>query len=392
MHSDISFIIHLVIILIAAASGSLIAKKLGQPKLIGQVVGGIIIGPTILALVPQTEFIRNLAEIGVILLMFLAGLETDFEELKKSFKKSSMIAAGGIILPFILGIAGMMLLRAQVDIKEAIFVGVILTATSMGITIQALSELGELKTPFGMSILGAAVIDDILGVIILTVVLGVFGTGNTSVGLLIIKIIAFLILVALVGKFMSRSILNNKTWFSKIKTKYLLASSLVLVFIFALLASDFGMAAIIGAYFGGLILSTTQLKEKLTKEVDKFGTSLFIPVFFVNIGLSVNLQSISKYMYVALLILVVGFLSKLIGSYVGARISGFNNKESLRVGISMIPRAEVTLIIANLGVKQGFIGPDVFTGVIILVVASIIISPWLLKKTAGEKHLVSTSH
>lgn len=385
MHGEIGFIIHLFIILVTAGIGSFIAKKLGQPKLIGQIVGGIILGPSILSLIPQTIFIKNLAEIGVILLMFLAGLETDFEELKESIGKSSKIALGGILAPFLLGIGGMYLLRGELILNEALFVGVILTATSMGVTIQTLAELKELNSTFGMSILGAAVIDDILGILLLTVVMGVLGKATTSISFLILKIGLFALLLLIIGKLLSQFILKNNQLLKKLKTKYLLAGALTLVFLFSIFAQEFGIATIIGAYFIGLILSTTQLKEKLTYEVDKFGTSFFVPIFFVNIGLSIDLSMVSQYFVTTLVIVAIGIISKILGSYIGARFSGFKNRQSWRVGFSMIPRTEVSLIIATMGIKAGFIGPDIFSGVVLLVVVSIILSPWLLKKSKKKE-------
>lgn len=385
MHSETHFIIELATILIVAGIGSYISKKIGLPKLIGQILGGIIIGPSFLSLVKQTEFISNLAEIGVILLMFLAGLETDLDELKKSFKKSSLIASGGIILPFIMGFFTIYILRNQFDMKEGIFLGVILTATSMGIAIETLKDLDELNSEFGMSILGAAVIDDVIGVIILAIVLSSFGQATTNIESLIIKILIFIILTALIGKWISRYILNNEKWFKSIKPRYLLGISLITVLLFSVFASNFGMAAIIGAYSFGAIMSTTALKEKVIKEIDRFGTAFFIPLFFVNIGLMINLQSVAKYLSITIVIAIVGIISKIIGSTLGARISGFDLKQSFRVGISMIPRAEVSLIISNLGLKLGFISEDIFSGVILLVVSSTILAPYLLKVTSKQK-------
>lgn len=381
MHSETHFIIELAMILIAAALGGLLSKKIGLPTLIGQIIGGIFIGPSILGLVHQTEFISNLAEIGVILLMFLAGLETDLEELKKSLKKSSLIASGGIIVPFIMGFLTIVFLREQFEMKEAVFLGVILTATSMGIAIETLKDLGELKSEFGMSILGAAVIDDVIGVVIFAVVLSSFGQATTNIETLIIQILIFIILTALIGKWISGYVLKNEKLFKRIKPRYLLGVSLITVLLFSVFASDFGMAAIIGAYSFGAIISSTSLKEKITREIDRFGTAFFIPVFFVNIGLMINLHSVSKYLLITLVIALVGIVSKIIGSSIGAKLSGFENRQSFRVGVSMIPRAEVSLIISNLGLKLGFIKEDVFAGVILLVLLSTVLAPWLLKKT-----------
>jgi Kef-type K+ transport system membrane component KefB len=385
MHSDTTFIVNLSIILITVGIGSFIAKKMGQPKILGQILGGVIIGPSVLGFVEHTTFISNLAEIGVILLMFLAGLETEYEKLKSSFEQSAWIALGGISIPFILGFLGMVLVKDGVTIQEAVFVGVILTATSMGITIQTLSELGRLKSSFGMSVVGATIIDDVAGVIILAITLGIFGKSSSSVSLLLIKIALFFILLMWLGKVIGTLISKNTAFLDKVKSQYLLSGSFFLALLFAIFAQEFGMAAVIGAYFIGVIISRTQLKHRVIGEIDKFGTGLFIPIFFVNIGLSIDLGQIGNHLGMALMITIVGIVSKIIGSGLGAKISGYKNGECLQIGMSMVPRAEVTLIIANLGLSAGIIDTGVFMGVVLLVITSSVMTPimikWVSKKT-----------
>lgn len=380
MHSEMNFLVDLVIIIIAAGAGTLICQRLGQPKILGQILAGILIGPSILGLVTHSSLINNLAEIGVILLMFLAGLETDYKELKESFEKSSMIALGGILVPFALGVLGIYLIKENAVLSEAIFVGVLLTATSMGIIVQSLSELGKLKTKQGVVILGAAIIDDIVGIIILTIVLGIFGKGHTNVTMLILRILLFFFILSILGEVISKFVLKNRKIIRKIKSIYLLSISLILALLFAVFANEFGLAAIIGAYFIGVILSTTQLKNRITKEVSRFGYGFFIPIFFANIGIGVHLGKVTEYLGIAILITLIGIISKIIGSGVGAKISGYSNMESLQIGISMIPRAEVALIVANLGLKTGFIQSDIFTSIILLVIVSTILTPLILKR------------
>ena len=209
MHSDMRFLLDLVIIILTAGIGTFLCNRYGQPRILGQILAGILIGPSVFGFVNDSNLINNLAEIGVILLMFLAGLETDYSELKKSFERSSVIAIGGIIAPFALGLLGVYLFKENVEISEAIFVGVILTATSLGITVQSLSEIGQLKTKQGVSILGAAIIDDIAGIIILTIVLGVFGQDHTSITMLILKILLFFFVLSIVGEMLAKFILKK---------------------------------------------------------------------------------------------------------------------------------------------------------------------------------------
>ena len=384
MHLDMKFLFDLVLIIIAAGIGTFICKKFGQPKIVGQILAGVLIGPSLLGFVSHSSFINNLAEIGVILLMFLAGLETDFNELKESFERSSVIALGGIFVPFALGLLGIYLIKENVELSEAIFAGVILTATSMGITVQSLNEMEKLKTKQGISILGAAIIDDIVGIIILTIVLGIFGKGHISIAMLIFKMLLFFFILSIAGELIPRFILKNKKIIRKIKSIYLLSISLIFAFLFASFASEFGMATIIGAYFMGVIISTTYLKNRIAKEVSRFGQGFFIPIFFVNIGLGVHLHKVIWNLGIAIIITLIGIISKIIGSGFGAKLSGFSTKESLQIGISMVPRAEVALIVANLGLKTEFIKDDIFTAIILLVIVSTILTPIMLKKAYSK--------
>jgi len=385
MHSEQSFLINLVTILLASGIGGYLFRKWDQPKVLGQILAGVIVGPSILGLAHQTDFIANLAEIGVILLMFMAGLETDLEELKNSFHKSSAIAVGGVVLPFVMGVGGMYLFKGDLPLSEAVFVGVILTATSMGITVQMLTDMGRLQTSMGMSILGAAVIDDIAGVIILTIVMGVFGSGHTDVMGLMIKIAAFFGIIAIVGVVIKDFVKDNDAEIKKLKAIHLLGVSLIMVLSFAIFASELGMAAIIGAYFVGVIISTTQVKHRINHEIEKVGHGFFIPIFFANIGVGIDLGSIANYLWLALFVTFVGIVSKIVGSGIGAKMSGFSKKESVQIGISMIPRAEVALIVANLGLKAQLIGQDVYTSIIMLVIGTTIAAPLLLKQSEKMK-------
>lgn len=384
MHGNTEFMIQLMIILFAAIACGYISKKLGQPKILGQIIGGVLIGPSVFGLVEQTEFISHLAELGVVLLMFLAGLETDLKELRDSFENSSKIAIGGIVVPFLMGIGGLYLFKNDFLLREGIFLGVILTATSMGIAVQTLSEMNRLKSRFGMSILGAAIIDDVSGVLILAIVLGIFGKSQSSIMLLVGKIVLFFVLIFFVGGMISKFIFKNRKWFKRIGASHLLAGSFLLTLVFAITATEFGMAAIIGAYFVGLIISTTPIRQTVFGEIEKFGTGLFIPIFFVNIGMGVDLKMVGEHIWIALFITAIGIVSKIVGSYFGGRLSNFNKREALQIGISMIPRAEVALIMANIGLKAEFIGKDIFTGIILLVIGSSIATPLLLKLTAKK--------
>ncbi|QUI24481.1 cation:proton antiporter [Vallitalea pronyensis] len=379
MHTDTHFIQDLVIILLATGIGSYIFKKLRLSMVLGQIIGGVIIGPSLLGIISQTEFVSNLSEIGVILLMFIAGLETDYEKLKDSFNQSFLIAIGGILVPFVLGAGALFLIKPSVVLSEAIFLGIILTATSIGIAVKLLSETKLLPTKLGMCTLGATIIDDIAGVIILTLALGAFGSQHTNVSGLVFKIAIFFILLVVAGHILIKFISKNRRYLKAIKPVYMLRTVLCTTFIFAIYASNLGMAAILGAYFIGLIISTTSLKKNIKGEISKFGSSFFIPIFFTNIGIGLDLGEVTQFLPLAILITVIGIASKIIGAGLGAKLSGFRAGEALKIGVCMVPRAEVTLIVANLALRLDMIGKDIFTSIILLVIMSAIFSPVALK-------------
>ncbi|BES64994.1 cation:proton antiporter [Gottschalkiaceae bacterium SANA] len=389
MHSEMKYLIDLMLILAASSGGAWLAKRLNQPQIVGQILGGVLIGSSILGIVEQSEFIGKLSEIGVIVLMFITGLETSLSELKASAERSAAIAIGGIVLPFAMGFLSIMLLKENFMISEAVFLGVILTATSMGVTVKILAEFRALQSKQGVSVLGAAVIDDIVGIMILSVALGAFGKSTASLWMLLMKIAIFFVIVIFAGEWISTAVNRNIRILKELKSKFLLPISISLILLFAITASEFGMAAIIGAYFVGVILSTTQMKHRITHEVEKFGTGFFIPIFFVNIGLSVNMTMVGKYFTLAIAITFVGILSKVIGSGIGARISGFDYLSSLQIGVSMVPRAEVALIVSNIALKAGLIGEDIFVGVILLVIVSSVVSPMLYKGLEQRKKKTS---
>lgn len=379
MHGEFTFLLDISIVLVISLIGGYISKRLHYPPVLGQIIGGIIIGPSLLSIIEPSEFVSNIAQIGVIFLMFLAGIETDFNELKKNAKKSIFIAVGGIVVPFLFGMLAIFIAKDDFTMKEMIFTGTVLTATSIGLTVQTLGDVGLLKTKVGTSVLGAAVLDDILGVIILSIVLGVFGTTVTSINVLIIKIILYFVLAIYIGRIIIQFVGKNKHLLKKVSSRVMQIITISAIFAFAIITEEFGVAVIIGAYVIGLIISMTSLKEKLEHNISTFGNSFFIPVFFVNIGLSVDLSGIGNYLIIGLIIMIAGISSKIIGSGFMARLAGFNKNESINIGISMVPRAEVALIIATLGLNTGMIGIDIFAGIILLVVGSTIITPLLLK-------------
>lgn len=383
-HGGSEFLIDLVMILVFANIGGFLAQKLKQPNVLGQILAGVIVGPAVIGLVDGSAFVSHFAEIGVILLMFIAGLETDLKDLKASGKSSSLIAFGGVVVPLVFGFVAVMLAAPESSFNERLFVGIILTATSVSITVQALRELDQLRTKVGIGILGAAIIDDVLGIILLTITVGMISPEkSTSVYLVLIQIIGFFTLTLGIG-----------IVFVKMMKKYhrllnrgnsILQLALVFCFIMSVLAEELGVAAIIGAYFTGVVFSSTSYRNRVSTEVQRIAYVLFTPVFFVNIGLGVSFEGIGESFVLAIAVILAAVGGKLVGCWIGARASKFTAKESLQVGIGMIPRAEVALIVTNLGLKMNIIGHEIFTSIILLVLVSTIVTPIMLKMSFKEE-------
>lgn len=376
------FLLHLALVLLATKGCGLLVKRLGQPAVLGEVLAGIIIGPSLLNLVPPSQSIKDLAEIGVILLMFLAGLETDLRELKATGLASSLIAAGGVVLPFVCGPAIAWLFGFP--LIQGIMLGTILTATSVSISVQTLLDLGFLKSPQGMTILGAAIIDDILGIIVLTLVVGLTGEAHESVLLLIGKMTLYFVLAIIIGMRFTGRLLSLAV---RIRLKEaLLGVTLAVALIFAFLAEEAGVAAITGAYLFGVLISRTAFKPRISERVETLGYGFFIPMFFASIGLDANLHTFDRHgLLFSSAFVAIAVVSKVVGCGLTSRATGFNWRQSLQIGFGMIPRAEVALVIAALAAKGGLITPGMFSSVVVLVVATTVITPPLLKLAFSQE-------
>lgn len=380
--SELLFLKDIIILLIFAYIGGYLSRLVKQPEVLGQILFGLILGPTVLGVLESTEFIDNIAQIGVIFLMFMAGLETNLEDLKSSGKVSSFVAIGGVILPVILAVVAIVPLKDMTALNESLFLGVILSATSVSISVATLKGLNKLRSKEGTAILEGAIIDDVLGIILFTVAMSIVAPGigeSASISIVLGKVVLFFIISIIIGIFYSRIISHHTKDLAR--HQELIPMAIVFAFSLALLAEFLGVSAIIGAYVTGVIFSTTGSRHRVTAGVQRIGYSLFIPIFFMNIGLSVNLEGISESLVLAGVLVVISVIGKIIGSGAGAKLGGLTNKESLRVGIGMIPRGEVALIISDLGIEAGVIGKNTFTAIIIVVIVSTIVTPILLKMT-----------
>ncbi|MEA1974073.1 MAG: cation:proton antiporter [Bacillota bacterium] len=373
MDSELIYILNIAIILLAANIGGMISRKLNQPEVLGQIVAGIILGA---GLMVKTEMVTQIGEIGVIFLMFIAGLETDIDELKESGKSSSLIATLGVLVPGI-SVAIVTYLLTK-NYEASIFMGIIATATSVSISVQTLKEIGRLRSKEGVTILGAAIIDDVIGIILLTLSVGILKpSAGSNVGLVIGKIVLFFIVVAIVGKII-KYLLTKFDEIYRLDEK-IVSFALIVCLLLAFLSEELGVAAITGAFFSGVVFSMTEHRHKVTHEVNRMASLFFIPVFFVVIGMGVDLKQAISAFGLGSIIILVAVLSKIIGCGFGAKFSGFNSKQSLQIGIGMVPRAEVAIIISNLGLSLGIIGDNMMAITILMVVVTTLFTPSLLK-------------
>jgi hypothetical protein len=385
---DYSYLISIALILLSTKVLGLFSKVVRLPQVVGALLAGIILGPACLGIVHSTEMLSNLSEIGVIVLMFAAGLETDIDELKRSGKASFLIALIGVLVPLAGGAAVAYFFNDSTDsnvMLQNIFIGIILTATSVSITVETLKEMGKLSTRAGNAILGAAIIDDILGIIALTVVISM-ADESVNIGIVLLKLLGFFAFtfVAAVGYHYA-----FKKWTdnSAVKLRRYVVISFVFCLVLAYCAEVFfGVADITGAFFAGLALSGTKKSEYISKRFDTLSYLLLSPIFFAGIGLKVELPKMNgEIVLFTVLLCVVAALTKVIGCGLGAKICKYTSKESLQIGVGMISRGEVALIVANKGEAVGLMSDKFFAPVIIMVVFTTVVTPVLLKLVFKDK-------
>lgn len=371
-----NILLPLAAILVTAKLVAFGSKKIGMPAVFGELLVGLILGPSVFGLLHETDFLKVIANLGVIILMFIAGLETDLDMMKKVGAAAFLAATGGVILPLVLGtLAG---LAFGLPFFVSIFIGTALTATSVSISAETLQELRKLRTREGTTILGAAVIDDVMGVVVLAVVLGMQSGSNLWLPLL--KMVLFFAVATIAG-------IKLLPWLNKHLVKWhnhaeeaVLAVVLSSVLFYAWAAEELGgVAAITGAYLMGVLISRLEIKERLEKGVRSMGYGFFIPVFFVGIGLQANFGSMIDAPLLALVIAGLAVISKIIGCFAGAWLGRLKVGESFLVGIGMISRGEVALVIAALGLAQNIIDNTIFSTIIFMTVFTTVLTPLLLK-------------
>lgn len=376
------FLLSLIAIFAAAKLMGELAERIGQPAVLGELIGGIVVGVSGLHLVdPHDETIHLLSELGVILLLFLIGLETDLRKLLAVGGASAAVALVGVVVPFGAGyVVGVAL---GYTAMVSMFLGAALTATSVGITARVLSDLGHLKTKPAEIILGAAVIDDIVGLIMLTVVGSVAGGEVLSVvGVSRVVAVAFgfVVLAIVIGSYLAPWLIRVISLLRVQKALFFAAA--MFAFALAWLAQEVGSALIIGAFAAGLILNRTEKGHQIEKEVHDIA-QFFIPIFFVSVGAAVDLRSINpfnpetlNYFLIGLLLSVVGIVGKLVSGW-GAIGQGVSK---MVVGVGMVPRGEVGLIFAQIGLATGLLNAGLYSSVTMMVIVTTFITPPLLRK------------
>jgi len=378
-----NFLVSVAIIILTTKILGDLTNRFHLTQVVGALLAGVAVGPSCLGLIAETDFIACSAEIGVIILMFMAGLDTDINEIKSNAKACIVTACVGVVIPLIGGTLTYAMyfhtdLADGTELLKAVFVGVLLTATSVSITVEALREMGKLEGKVGNAILGAAVLDDIIGIIVLTAVSSLKDT-TVSLTAVLLKILAYGILMAvlalLIYKF--RDKIDSNFHKRRIST-YALSACLLISF-----ASEhfFGVADITGAFLLGLFLSKCRIKSEVARKMNVPAYLFFSPIFFASVGLKVELSGITGSLVLfSLLLLAVAVLTKIIGCGLGARLCGFTNREALQVGVGMVSRGEVALIVAQKGYAMGLLDAALFPPIVIVVIITTIITPVLLKK------------
>ncbi len=397
----LQLIFMLAIILIAAKFAGYLSTRIKQPSVFGELLVGVLLGPSLLnithlSFIADThlgDMIYELGEIGVLLLMFLAGLELHISEIVKNTKVSVFTGILGVIFPLGFGF-GIGIITGMPS-SHAIYLGLALSATSVSISAQTLMEMGKLKTRVGLGLLGAAVFDDILVILLLSIFLAFTSgaSGITAILIVIIRMTGFLILSVAFGLFLL-------PWISR-KVSRLpisqgsLALAIVIIFLYGIAAEIVGsMAAITGSFIAGLMFSRTTEKTSFEPGILSLSYGFFVPIFFVSIGLSMNLREISgSYIWMILIIVTLSIIGKILGAGLGAKLAGLPALDSVQMGIGMISRGEVGLIIAKIGIDNALLNNHTFSAIIAVVLFTTLLTPPLLRASfiRGDKRKAAES-
>jgi Kef-type K+ transport system membrane component KefB len=380
------------IILLSAKLAGYLSVRLGQPSVLGELLVGILLGPSVIDVLhlpfidpALAHTIAELGELGVLLLMFIAGLELHLDELTRNTRVAGYGGFLGVLVPTVLGWGAGRLFG--LDNAVAIFLGLTLGATSVSISAQTMMELKVLRSRVGLSLLGAAVFDDVLVILSLSIFLAISaGTGSVGGVLwILVKMIAFLTLSVALGWWVLPWVMRRIERLPI--SQGVLTLALVVMLAYGLAAELLGgMAAITGAFIAGLMMARSGEKERVEHGVHALAYGLFVPVFFIHIGLSVNARSLQVDMIIfALVITVIAIFGKWLGAGIGARLGGLSMRESIQLGAGMISRGEVGLIVAGVGINEGLVTSNEFSAIVVMVLITTLVTPPILRSLFSQK-------
>jgi Kef-type K+ transport system membrane component KefB len=388
MTTTLQLLLLIGIVIFAAKAGGLVSARLGQPAVLGELLVGVALGPTLIDLLHQPAFadsgelVVELGGLGVIFLMFIAGLEVDLDEMLKSGRVAILAGTIGVLLPLLLGTVTALLFRYS--LPGSIFIGLILTATSVSISAQTLLELGYLSSKEGLALLGAAVIDDVLGILLLSLFLAFTqpsgGADTLAIGAVVGRMVIFFLLAIAIGLlFIPRAV----KWVDDLPiSEGVIAFVVVVTLLYAWAAEAFGqVAAITGAFIAGALFARTTLRRPIADGMHTLTYAFFVPIFLISIGLRTNARTLgTDGLLFASAIIAIAIVAKIIGCWLGARMAGFSTQEALRVGVGMISRGEVGLIIAAIGLNDGQIDEMIYSTMVVMVIVTTLVTPLLLRR------------
>jgi Kef-type K+ transport system membrane component KefB len=387
MDPFLQFLLALAIVVVAAKTSGLLSTRLGQPAVLGELLAGLILGPTVLNMLHWPVFsdqllghmLSHLAHMGVLLLMFIVGLEVDLEAMVRAGRPAALAGVMGVVAPVALGFAAA--LPFSFGLQQSLLIGLVLAATSVSISAQTLMDLGVLRSRVGVTLLGGAVVDDVLVILLLSLFVALVrgGGGAFAVLLVVARMAAFFGLAVWLG---GRFIPHLTSLISRLPiSEGVMALAIVVALLYAWAAEALGgVAAITGAFLAGLLFARTSFRQHIETGMHTLAYSWLVPVFFVSVGLQANVRALGfEDLPFAIIIIIIAVLSKVVGAGIGARLGGLSNRESLAVGIGMTSRGEVGLIVASIGLSAGLIGDRVFATVLLMVLTTTLLTPVLLR-------------
>ncbi|MCI1553355.1 MAG: cation:proton antiporter [Levilactobacillus sp.] len=379
----------LTLILLATTIVGHYCTRIGIPAVIGQLLVGVLVGPALLGWVTLTHSLESFAEIGVIILMFIAGLESDLQLLKRYLKPSVLVALMGVLIP-VIGTYAVGLFY-HLGTTESLFISVIFAATSVSISVEVLKEMNALNSQEGTTILGAAVVDDVLAVVILSVLVSTTGTAvgdsaaqSSSLLLTTIEQVIYFAAIYFVVRWLA-------PYMAKIGERLLIPMgptlmAIILCFGMAYVAELVGLSDVVGAFFAGIAISQTTARSTVDRHIEPVGYALFIPVFFVSIGLNMDFNGLGKQLGFIVVLTIVAVLTKLVGAGSGAKLAGFSWGSSTAVGAGMVSRGEMALIIAQIGYQAKLMSPVRYSAIVAAIIVATLLAPFLLRWTMDRVH------